>query len=72
MPKTKTIDSTPSAPAKVPVLLHTSGGNRFIRIYGADAVPPGALRLDVADIYPVYVVEGPLGIKIAIDIGRDK
>jgi len=47
------------------------GGFSF---YGADEVPAGAKRIDVADVYPVYVLEwgvGPFKIKLAFDVGRD-
>jgi hypothetical protein len=47
------------------------GGFSF---YGADKVPAGAMRIDVADVYPVYVLEwgvGPFKIKLAFDVGRD-
>jgi len=47
------------------------GGFSF---YGADEVPADAKRIDVADVYPVYVLEwgvGPFKIKLAFDVGRD-
>jgi hypothetical protein len=64
----------PPAPKPLSLLYtrHTKfGGFSF---YGADKVPPDAKRIDVADVYPVYVLEwglGPFKIKLAFDVGRD-
>ena len=63
----------PKAKRSGVALLVTKSLAKFglFKIEGSETVPPGATRIDIADIYPVYVVTvGPW--QFAIDIGRDK
>lgn len=72
VPAAKTAAKTPTS--KSPVKMFFS---KLIpkfgpfEIFGSENVPPGAIRIDVADIYPVYVIKF-LFFQIALDIGRDK
>lgn len=64
------------APAPKPLVKLYDRNTKFggFSFYGADKVPAGAKRIDVADVYPVYVLEwgvGPFKIKLAFDVGRD-
>lgn len=67
--------ATASAPKKaVPktTLLRQASAGRLglFNFYGAQECPPGAIRLDVIDVYEWYILElGPL--KVAFNVGRD-
>jgi hypothetical protein len=64
---------TPKVKRVAVALLVTKTLAKFglFKIEGSETVPPGAKRIDIADVYPVYVVTvGPW--QFALDIGRDK